>query len=229
MRLSNRTYHNRGSATSRAFLVAAAGVLLLIPAATARGQSGEEDPVVRIEEDWVLEVNEPDELMHAPQFHTVMAPFGDLNTAYAQVLWNYRERDDEFVAGGLQLQMWDGEVLIRDKSVREQPLSTSAETIRWTQVLYINGSLLVFRVKNGQSTTWDTFGDGMVIEADTSLLSLSAYDPNVSVRNSCITFGSNRVNRLAIQEVRRYTASGHVYVDNSPRVVFSATETPADE
>jgi hypothetical protein len=58
--------------------------------------------VVRVEEDWELDVNEPNDDTTAPQFHTVMSPMPDLASYHAQTLWNYRETPD-FVAGGVQL------------------------------------------------------------------------------------------------------------------------------
>jgi hypothetical protein len=198
------------------------GVLLvaIVFASTAQAAG----PVVRVEEDWTLVLNEPDDNVDSPQFHTVMSPFTHLDSYYAQVVWNYREIPD-FVAGGLQLQSWNGETQIRTRSVGDSQLSTSAETITWTQSLETNGIVLLFQILNGESATWGVFGKDMNIDAEAYLPDLENYSPKVSVANSCITYGSNRVNVLMITEIRRYSADGElVSVDTAPRYVYQASE-----
>jgi hypothetical protein len=155
-----------------------------------------------------------------PQFHTVMAPLANTDSYYAQVIWNYRELPD-FVPGGLQLQSWNADTLIRTRSVGDTQLSTSAETIFWTQALETNGLALVFQIQNGQSLTWGTFGKDMMISWDASIPDLSGYTTDGSVANSCITYGGNRVNILALVQVRYYGASGLVATDATPRIVYS--------
>jgi hypothetical protein len=188
------------------------------------GEGGSTDPVVRIEEDWQLVLNEPDSMMEAPQFQTVMSPFGTLFSYYALVIWNYRETPN-FAPGGLQLQSWDGDVRICRRGVGDTLLSTTAETITWTQALETNGSLLTFQILNGQSVTWGEFGKDMLITQTATVPNLSSYRTAISVDNSWITYGSNRVDRMVITQVRRYTASGQVTVDSTPKVVFERTDT----
>src|SRR5512132_668997 len=74
-------------------------VLTLMPKASA-GDEG--SSVTRVEEDWQLVLNEPDADCESPQFHTVMSPFTNSDGHYAQTLWNYREANEEYLAGGLQ-------------------------------------------------------------------------------------------------------------------------------
>jgi len=190
------------------------------PAPAAEGGPGPfAEPVIRVEEDWKLVLNEPDGSVDSPQFHTIMSPYTDVDSFYAQVLWNYRETPD-FTAGGVQLQSYAGESLIRRRSMEFGQLSTSAETITWTQTLTTDGVALTFDVTNGQSTTWGTFGTNMRISSDANLPDLSGYSPDVSAHESCVTYGGNRVDLLVITEVRYYGASGVLGVDNTPRVVF---------
>jgi len=177
------------------------------------------EPITHVEEDWMLVLNEPDGNVDSPQFNTVMSPFQEVESFFAQVLWNYRETPD-FTSGGVQLQSYEGESLLRRKSMEFGQLSTSAETITWTQGLTTDGVALFFQVTNGESSTWGTFGRDMSISSDASLPDLSAYSPDVSAQQSCITYGSNRVDELVITQVRYYGASGLLGVDNTPRVVF---------
>lgn len=205
-----------------AALIATAGSILLIgpsPQPAVSQMLLPPNPVVRVEEDWVIVLNEPNGNVTAPQFHTVMAPFPDFATTYAQVLWNYRE-NPRFLAGGVQLQSYWGEDLNRARSMEFSMLNTSAETISWTQVLVADGSVLSFEVVNGNSVTWGMFGKDMRLATDSTLNSLNDYSADFSAQNSGVTYGSNRVDLMVITEVRRYDAAGLVTVDATPRVVF---------
>jgi hypothetical protein len=182
---------------------------------------------MRVEEDWALLVNDPDNGVVAPQFHTTMATTCSMDQHYAQVTWNYRVDYDEasyFAPGGLQLQAWDGESRLRRLSVGDAELSGAAEFITWTQGLETDGALMKFEIKDGYSSTWGEFGDEMKISSEATYSNLDNYCTDVSVRNSCITFGSNRVDALMIMQVRRYHQSGVIEVDLTPRVVFMQDE-----
>jgi hypothetical protein len=177
-------------------------------------------PVVRVEQDWELVVNEPNEHTYSPQYHTVMSPFGHLDSYYAQVTWNYKQ-ETKFILGGLQLQCWDSSTLVRTRGIRTAPLSTESETIVWTQVLWQLDDLLVFRIIDGQSTSWGWFGRDMAIDQTAALPDLEGYSTEVSVRNSWITFGANRVDSMVIKQVRMYDANDNlVRSEDTPRVVY---------
>jgi len=191
----------------------------LIPSDT---QASYAEPVIRVEEDWVMVLYEPNDALTTPQFYTVMSPHDHLDSFFAQVTWNYRE-DPDFTPGGMQIQAWDTEYLVTEKSFFAEMLSGSAETVRWTQSLSTDGSKLTFAINNGQSTTWGTFGypaENMKIQATAALPNLNGYNPVLSQSNSGISFGSNRVDSLTIAEVRYYGPSGLLATDSSPKVVF---------
>src|SRR5689334_11663414 len=63
--------------------------------------------VVRVEEDWELRVATPDPDNDAPQISVVFAPTADVDWAYAEFDVNHHSHP-EFIAGGLQLQVWSG-------------------------------------------------------------------------------------------------------------------------
>lgn len=190
-----------------------------IPSTSAQ-LSESTEPVLRVEEDWQLNLNEPDDNVDSPQLHTIMTPYGDVDSYFAQVLWNYRETPN-FVAGGVQLQSYRGEDMQSRRSLEFGQLSTRAESVRWTQALETDGMRLVFEVVDGESETWGSFGREMRISDDANLASLDEYSPDTSARESCVTYGGNRVDSLVITEVRYYGASGLLWTDSSPRVVFS--------
>jgi hypothetical protein len=184
--------------------------------------AGAPEPVVRVEEDWELVLNEPDDSVTAPQFHTVMSPLGNLDSRFAQVTWNYRELPD-FIAGGLQIQAWNREVLLIGKSFGSNKMSNTAETVSWTQVLETNENQLSFTIKNGNSTTWGVFGypaNNMKVQGTAGVSNLNAYSPDLSAGSSGISFGSNRVKKFVLARVRYYGPSGLLFEDTTPRVVF---------
>lgn len=204
---------------SRLVVLGGAAGVLLIGGPVGVGETTPPDPVIRVEEDWQLVLNDPDSLVRAPQFHTVMSPFANLDSYYAMVIWNYRELP-EFAAGGLQIQDWCGENQLGRNSVGEELLSTAAETITWTQRLSVNSAAYTFEIVNGRSQTWGNFGDNMRVCRSPGGSDLGAYSTSVSTENSWITYGANRVDRLAITQVRYYRQSGTVVVDSNPKVVY---------
>jgi len=179
--------------------------------------------VVRIEEDWNLVLTEPDNVADSPQFHTVMAPSAHLNYICLQSTWNYHESPD-YIPGGLQLQAWQGdECVFAEGYLASQLLSTHGETITWTQALSIDVNFLRFEILNGNSTTWGSFGGStMRLVGNIQVPNLNGYTPELSVENSGVTYGANRVVVLAITGVRYYGTEGLLYEDYTPRIVVTA-------
>lgn len=176
--------------------------------------------VQRVEEDWELVLNTPSGELESPQFHTVMSPHSGTSGRFFQATWNYRDAET-YLAGGMQVQELYGEELMQIKEVGQEPLSTTAETVSWTQSLELAGTSMKFTVFNGQSSSWGSFGgSSMQLTCSSYLTSLNNYNPNTSVKNSWITYGANRVNELRIKEVRYYDHWGLVWKDSSPKVVY---------
>ncbi len=201
--------------------IAAVGVFVLMAGSSTAPAEGNTSVVCRVEEDWKLVLNEPGTEINAPQFHTAMSPFGNLQQQYAQVLWNYREAPD-FLPGGLQLESWNGEEDVSQFDVGDTSLSEDAETITWTQRLETTPSSVQFKIVDGHSSSWGDFGgDQMTTTLNVALPSLATYATSVSKDNSGVSFGANRVNLLVITEVRFYGPDGLIHKDTTPVVIFS--------
>lgn len=181
--------------------------------------------VMRVEQDWEAVLNEPGSDVDAPQFHSVISPYADLDSYYLQISWNYREQYD-FTPGGMQLQAWWGDYPAGSKSYRQDKLSTTAETITWTQSMQTDGSLLRMGIDRASSTTWGTFGGtDTTLTGMVGVQNLNGYSTSTSVVNSWITYGSNRVNLLRINEVRYYDCHGNlIWRDTTPKIVFQLEE-----
>ncbi|MFV2066613.1 MAG: hypothetical protein ACC645_06495 [Pirellulales bacterium] len=188
-------------------VVAVLAATLLGTPAVALGQSPN---VMQVEEDWELVLASPSTIKTAPQLETVISPGGDLSSIFARTTWNYRE-EPAFLAGGMQLQAWQGSAFLAMTNFGSNDLSTVSETVRWTQSINTDGTVLTLQISNGQSTTWGAFGgSSLTLQGVVNIANLDAYNTAVSVANSGITFGSNRVDLLRITEVRRYDASGNL-------------------
>jgi hypothetical protein len=198
------------------FFLAAA--VLSVWAATACAQT---PSVVRVEEDWELVVAAPDANTAAPQVSCVIAPVGNVDSVYGTLSLNHQSLPD-FLAGGIQLQVWNNETPIEWRKFPNVSLiNTPSETIRWTQTMQLAGGQLTFEVVDGSSTSWGAFGGQgyLKVSVATALENLNAYDAAVSVANSGISFGGNRVQSLVLKKVRLIMSNGEVFEDSTARSV----------
>jgi len=179
--------------------------------------------VVRVEEDWELVVATPDPGSDSPQVTCVISPYGNLDSYYATFEINHQS--EAFDAGGLQLQIWQGESLIGDKGYpNHNILSTDGETVAWTQSLEIRDGVVTFEITNGSSSTWGTFGGQGYLKAmvPTELGSLGSYSPSISTQETGVSYASNRVSSLTLKAVRYYDEEGKlISEDSAPKVVHS--------
>lgn len=177
---------------------------------TARAQTSPE--VVRVEEDWELVVAVPDPNSDAPQVSCLISPVGNTESVHAAFEMNYQSMP-EFVAGGLQLQIWNNEEpLASRKFPNGAVMQTEGETVRWTQSMSLEGGLLTFEITGGSSSTWGAFGGQGYLKATvaTSLENLNGYSPSVSTAGSGVGYAANRVESLKLRRVRLVTSTGEV-------------------
>ncbi|MEX0585818.1 MAG: hypothetical protein WD176_04200 [Pirellulales bacterium] len=190
--------------------------------ATSRAEDGGTPNITRVEEDWELVVSEPDVHDNSPQLSCVTSPLGDLSGLYAVLELNHRTQTS-YVRGGLQLQIWNGpDQLVSTKTSYDNDyLSHAGETIRWTQSLKVSDGTLTFDVFNGTSQSWGNFGASSDLRrtVSTTLTNLNAYSSDVSVQNSGVGYGGNRVTSLVLKTVRKYAGDQLVQTDSVAKVV----------
>jgi hypothetical protein len=176
--------------------------------------------VVRVEEDWELVIDEPSPNSDAPQVTSVISPLGNIESLHATFVVNNHDLPI-FTAGGLQLQVWDGETSVESRhSPNQAVLTTPGETICWTQAMELSEDhkQLTFEVVGGTSTTWGAFGDVGTLKTivPTSLANLDGYSPDVSVENSGVSYAANRVQSLKLKEVRKKLSTDEWVTDPDP-------------
>ena len=140
--------------------------------------------IVRVEEDWSLNVSSPEQGTVAPQLTTVISPQADTNSLYAVFAINHRALPD-FSGGGLQLQLWRNDTAESYTNFHNDAMLNyreAQETVSWTQAVKSNDGVLTFEILNGSSQTWGQFGGGddLRISVPTSLTDLNGYSPAVS-------------------------------------------------
>jgi hypothetical protein len=205
-----QSWFGRSLAAALVMLAAAQSLLAQEVAAT----------VVRVQEDWELVVAEPSSELGAPQVTVVFSPVGNLDSWHAAFELNHQSQPS-YVAGGMQLQVWNGEqAVVSRKNKEREVLAHNNEVIRWTQEMRLQDGVLSFEVKNGTSTTWGTFSGSLSASVSTNLANLNGYNPLVSVKESGAGYASNRVSSLVLRRVRLHTSTGEVVEDNTAKVAY---------
>ncbi|MDB5389691.1 MAG: hypothetical protein JWM11_5337 [Planctomycetaceae bacterium] len=187
-------------------------------------------PILRIEEDWSLEISEPSTDDTSPQIINTISPTTNLNGQFAIFEINHATQP-AYDDGGLELQIRNGSSLVDYKRSSDlSRLNNAGEIVTYTLAMSIqnsqsdgNGRQLRFSVKNGVSETWGTFGANSSLRCTTpytNLLDFGGYSPDFSVNNSKIGYASFRVQKYAMVAVRYYDANGLVSTDSTERVAF---------
>lgn len=181
------------------------------------------ETIVRIEEDWLLDIAVTDENSTAPEIVTTFGP-GDPATGLHAVFEMNHSTYPSFVKGGMQIQTWWGPSLL---GARRHPngaeMSTIVERIQFTCVTRVQDHLLTMEITNGDSVTYGTFGGdhSLRLRLYSELDDLNNYRPLRSVQHSRVTFGANRVNRYLRTAIRYYTAGGDIITDETDVYVHS--------
>jgi hypothetical protein len=202
------------SGKTRPFIVAAAVLGLLM--GTAGPGWADSPSIVEIEEHWELAIGAPDIQLSAPQATMVMSPTADLDEKYFLFTLNHRSVP-EYLAGGAQVQLWDGDEVVEVESFNASVLDQTNDVIEWTQRLAVEDGTLTFEVTDGSSNSWGNFGDGsLAVSTPTSLANLNGYHPRVSVTESQVGYAGNRVQRLLLKRLVWRTSDGQTHELHAP-------------
>ncbi len=185
---------------------------LLLGTCSAAIFADDDNEIVRVEEDWVMVVNQPNGYEDSPQISTWMSPTQSIDGQCFSVDFNHAQRPD-FSAGGFQTKAMFGNDLQDDVfSENGDNLLVENETVQWTQVMSVKNNKLYFAVKNGTSQSWGTFGGAYtaVRFQQAEVENLNDYSYEKSAEWSGIGYGKNRVDSLRIVAVRYYTEDGEV-------------------
>jgi hypothetical protein len=201
----------------------------LIVIASSLSAQATDSNVVRVEEDWVIEMRSPDPSGHAPQIINAMSSTPDLGDMHAVFELNHRTLPD-YSAGGMQLQIWSHQTnLVHRPGPKSSRLNIEGEVIRYTMSMKMQEATLEFEVKNGSSSSWGAFGSEGYLKANVAATqsNLTGYSPTVSVAKSRIGYAGHRVKKFALKEVRYYAADGTLLAkDATERIVHQHEDNP---
>ena len=134
--------------------------------AIAAPAAAESSKVISVEEHWELRISQPDNERSAPQITMLMSPVGNVDGTHFFFTINH-STVPQYAPGGLQVQQWEGDDLVQDRTVRDgEALNSSEEVVSWTQRLTVHEGKLIFQVLSGQSETWGTFGGDSLSSLD---------------------------------------------------------------
>ena len=193
----------------------AAFICALFTLAAGRAFADSSD-VVLVEEHWELRLGQPDSDRSAPQVTMVMSPTDNLDGHHFLFTLNHVNAPN-YEAGSMQIQAWDGEDLLGYDNDEEGTLYHDDEVVTWVQRVSLDNGLLKFRIADGQSVTWNRFGnDDLLLSVPTSLTRLNTYKPAVSLTESQVNYAENRVVSLTLTKLKWVTADGTVHEQNAP-------------
>src|SRR5262245_51609068 len=155
-----------------------------------------------------------------------MSPTSDIAGVHFTQEINHRSAP-YWTPGGLTIHGWNGESREQSYDRADRTvMSTSNETVTWTQIMNLNGGLITFQVKNGSSTTWGPFGySGMYkIHRWWNGSNLNGYTPAVSIAESGVVYAGNRVHTLKLKQVRLTLDDGTELVDDTERIAHQLIE-----
>lgn len=209
-------------------------LLLLVPGTIAAQTTAEKlasaPPIVRVEEDWEVLVADPDPNVDVPQIVTVFGPTNSNFGTHVVFELNHGTLPS-YAAGGMQLQVWWGSLLMGYQSQRAPTeLNLANELIRFTTVTRLKDDTLKMSIINGTSQTWGNFGgtSSLAVSLSTNRDDLNPYDPDNSLQQSRVTFGANRVSHFCRNSIRFYSADGLFLQDDTVQYVHRlAYETAA--
>lgn len=209
-----------------------AATLTIAVSGSLVGYSAEDTPppaktLQRIEEDWVLLVENPDEKIASPQVLICMSPDGKFTADHALIELNHATQpgDDHWLAGGLQLQGWQGSVNTGVfNSPKHDVLSRGYDRIQFTvSMKCVGDGYTEFQVKDGASRTWGKFGQDkdkpISLKVKSTRENLATYDRANSVKHTHVTHGAHRVTIMYQRRVRYYWSDGSETVDGNYQIL----------
>lgn len=207
------------SRMSRLRVVAPAVLALLGVASTSAAQTPQ---IIKIEEDWELDVAMPDPEANVPQVVCVFGP-EDPNTGLHAIFEINHGTAPSFAPGGMQIQAWRGDTQLWYRNhPNNREFDAAVDQIRFKTVTELVGDRLYLDVDDGTSANWGSFGNSgyLIGYVNTNRTNLNDFDPSHSIQHSRITYGKHRVNRYVRTEVRYYTADGLHLTETEDSVIF---------
>tara|TARA_R110002049_G_scaffold2750_9_gene22369 strand:- start:40074 stop:40727 length:654 start_codon:yes stop_codon:yes gene_type:complete len=172
-----------------------------------------DSPVIwKVEEDWELVINEPEDNTNSPQVTFFVTPSSLFGSTYFQLQMNYHA-DEDYSAGGFHVAAVRGDEIVDEtRSQNQSLLTTDGDVIRWTSVAAVVNNKLLFAVKDGHCESWGDFGgpEYLVEMPALATQTFANYSHTQSSAATDIGFGGNRVSSVKLKRVRMFDSVGGV-------------------
>ena len=176
--------------------------------------------LVRVEEDWIALVGEPDSATSSPQILNVISPTSNLDGIFGMIQLNHRS-EPSFQEGGQQVQGWVGTTCAGAASgTKTAILYRTSDSIRYTVAMAQVPQGIRFELLNGRSRTWGRFCSTpitLIVPATDN--SIASYSADNSVSNTTVALGAHRLSALYITTTRKTYSDGTVITDGTDRFV----------
>ncbi len=183
--------------------------------------------IVRIEEDWYININYHNSTKSSPQILLNFGPYNTLDGLFATLEFNHTTIPS-FSAGGMSLQCWNGSAIYTTPAPIRRfagvPLRYNNEVITFTTVVDVTGSgnTTAIQVINGQSSSWGTFGGStMLMSVNANINNLNSWLPSTSINNSDVLYGGNRVAMFQRTEIRYQRKGSQIQRVKKDETVFA--------
>ncbi len=199
-----------------------AAIAIMVILACAGISNAQSASLIRVEEDWVGLVGEPDTGISSPQILNVISPNANLNGAFGLVQLNHRGSPD-FVAGGQQVQGWIGDTQTSYMSgTKTAQLYRISDNIRYTVAMEKVATGIRFETYGGRSRTWGRFNSTPIsVTVQTTDNNLDGYSTAFSTSNTTVNLGAHRIATLYITATRLHYSDGNVVTDLTDRFTHS--------
>lgn len=201
----------------RTAIVAASAVIALLPFVSATAEDNERK-LIRVEEDWMVLIEETDRNATSPQINNVISFSSSQTSLYGMVELNHGT-SPSFRSGGIQVQARNDEDVIAQSSWREgYTLNEDFDRLEYTVTLFHHCERTYVGIKNVRSKT---FGDSGGNEIRAQIASwekpLTDYRPDHSASASSVNVGAQRVATMCMPRVRYYYSNGDIETDETVR------------
>lgn len=195
------------------------GLVIFHSSGMLRADDGERR-LIRVEEDWVALIAEPDPSTSSPQILNVISPSQSTSGVFGLIQVNHRDQP-VFNEGGLQVQVHRGASLLGTAQAdRTATLSRSSDSLRYTVAMELTENGVRFELLKGASRTWGRFAQTPVtVTVSDETSTLEHYSPEFSTENTCVNLGAHRVELLYLNTTRYTFDNGDVETDTTDRVL----------
>lgn len=171
-----------------------------------------------IEIDWQIDILEPSKTSSSPQISLIMAGTPSLAYDYAEFRINPQ---DSFIKGGAALDVWWGSSKVLGRSdFNASPLSVVGDTINVTTRLAVTGSGTTYEIASLKSQNWGVVPQEQLPSVSTTILGKIDYSIDLTIAESEIELGANRVKKFQIIEHRLVRGNRVISRDSTPRVLY---------